>query len=146
MQRPALIALSLPGTLFAESGVQAVQEAQRKWIESYNRHDDRTLASIEADNFQVVFGDGRVQNKADQVAAVRRTLPAGAEYEVVIEATEVRLYGNAAVLTGIVVERGKFPNDHGIMQPFNQRSRHTDTWIFQKGRWQVVSSHLSDLK
>jgi len=91
----------------------------------------------EADDFRIVFGDGGVQNKADQLANIRKTLPEGVKYEIVVESTEVRLYGKAAVLTGVVVEK---------TQSVSQRSRYTDTWIFEKGRWRVVASHLSDLK
>ena len=55
------------------------------------------LAQIEAEGFRIVFGDGRVQGKADQITNVRKTLPPGAEYEIAIESTEVRLYGKVAV-------------------------------------------------
>jgi Domain of unknown function (DUF4440) len=121
----------------AENQQQAVLSAQHQWIDGYNHRDEKALAAIEADDFRIAFGDGTIQTKADQLTNIRKPLPAGAKYEIAVETTEVRLYGKAAVLTGIVVEK---------MQSVSQRSRYTDTWIFQKGRWRVVSSHLSDLK
>jgi hypothetical protein len=140
------VSLLTPGRLPGDDGRQAVLEAQRQWIESYNRHNEKTLTEIESDDFSIVFGDGRVQNKADQLTNLRKPLPPGAEYQIVVESSDARLYGRAAVLTGIVAEKGKFPNEQGVMQSFSQRSRYTDTWILQKGHWRVVSSHLSEVK
>jgi ketosteroid isomerase-like protein len=141
-----IAALTASFTLPAADHKQAVLTAQHRWLDSYNLHDATALAAIEADDFRVVFGDGRVQTKADQMTNIHRTLPPGAAYEIAAEVTEVRIYGNAAVLTGIVVEKGAFPDKQGALQSFKQRSRYTDTWILQGGRWRVVSSHLSDLK
>jgi ketosteroid isomerase-like protein len=141
-----LVLITVSALFAAENQQQALLAAQRQWLDGYNRRDERALATIEADDFRVAFGDGRIQNKSDQITNIHKPIPTGATYEIAVETTEIRLYGNAAVLTGIVVEKGAFPDEKGAMQPFSQRSRYTDTWIFQKGRWRVVSSHLSDLK
>jgi len=137
-------ALTISVLLAAENQQQAVLAAQRQWIEGYNHRDDAALKTIEAEDFRVVFGDGRVQTKADQMMNIRKAVPAGAKYEIAVETTDV--YDKAAVLTGIVVEKGAFPDEKGVLQPFGQRSRYTDTWILQKGHWRVVSSHLSEFK
>jgi ketosteroid isomerase-like protein len=47
----------------------------------------------------------------------------------------VRVYGNAAVVTGILHMKGRGPGG-----PFTHRYRYTDTWIQQDGRWQAVAS------
>ena len=138
-----LAALTMSTPVAAESRQQTVLAAQLQWLTGYNHRDEKTLAIIEADDFRVVIGDGRVQSKADQLVKIRKAPPKGATYEIAVESTEVRLYGNTAVLTGIVVEKGTVP--HACM-PFLSRSRYTDTWILRSGRWQVVSSHLSELK
>jgi ketosteroid isomerase-like protein len=129
--------ITISALFAADNQQQAVRAAQRDWLEGYNRRDEKALAAIEAEDFRVVFGDGTVQSKADQITNIRKPPPAGVKYEIAVETTEARIYGKAAVLTGIVVEK---------TQSVSQRSRYTDTWIFQKGRWRVVSSHLSDLK
>jgi ketosteroid isomerase-like protein len=132
-----IFALIGASALFALDQQQAVLEAQRQWIEGYNHRDEKALAAIEAEDFRVVFGDGSVQTRSDQITNIRKALPRGANYEIAVETTDVRLYGKAAVLTGIVIEK---------TQSASQRSRYTDTWILQKGRWRVVSSQLCDLK
>jgi ketosteroid isomerase-like protein len=142
----AILCLAVPTLLGAENAEKAILDAQQRWLECYNHHNVAGIAESEADDFRVTFGDGRVQTKAEQLTSVNRPMPAGAEYRITVETSEVRVYGTAAVVTGIVVEEGKYPNEQGVMAPFHQRSRYTDTWVLQKGHWRVVASHVSELK
>jgi hypothetical protein len=80
------------------------------------------------------------------VINILKALPKSADYQIAVETTEVRLYGKAAVLTGIVVEKSSLPDEQGVKRSFSQRSRYTDVWIMQRDRWLVVASHLSDFK
>jgi ketosteroid isomerase-like protein len=45
------------------------------------------------------------------------------------------VYGNAAVVTGILRMKGRGPGG-----PFDRRYRYTDTWVRLDGRWQAVAS------
>ena len=126
----------------AASNEQSVLAAQQKWIEGYNHRNHGAVDAAEAADFQITFGDGTQQTKPEQLARLRVTPPAGTEYEIALESSRVRIYGRVAVVTGVVVERGRMPGG----QAFHQRSRYTDTWIERRGRWQVVASHLSELK
>jgi ketosteroid isomerase-like protein len=124
-----------------------VLAAEQKWLAAYNQRDAHTIERIESDDFRIVLGDGRIQTKTDQLQAIRRPLPSGATFSIRTEGTaEIRLYGDVAILTGIVVERGAFPDEKGQTTPFALRSRYTDVWVFRKGTWQVVSSHQSNLE
>jgi uncharacterized protein DUF4440 len=112
----------------ADTQRQSVLEAQRQWLDGYNHRDQKVLAAIEAEDFRVVFGDGTVQTRADQLTNILKPLPSGAKYEIAVETTEVRIYGKAAVLTGVVVEK---------TQSVSQRSRYTTPGSFRKaaGEW-----------
>src|SRR5258708_5598681 len=127
-----LILVSITFLFAAGKQQHAVLAAQHQWIDAYNRRDDKALAGIESDDFRIVFGDGRVQNKADQMINVLKALPNGATYQIAVETTEVRLFSKTAVLTGIVIEKGLLPDEQGVKQPFSQRSRYTDVWIMQR--------------
>jgi hypothetical protein len=116
-------ALLIVSASFGATREQDILTAQRRWIDGYNRHDERAVASIEADDFHITFGDGSVQTKKDQLERLLKRLPPGAEYELAVDSSEVHLYGKAAVVTGIVVERGKIMSGQGAFQPFSQRSR-----------------------
>jgi ketosteroid isomerase-like protein len=45
------------------------------------------------------------------------------------------VYGNTAVVTGILWMRGRGPAG-----PFEHRYRYTDTWMKLGGRWQCIAS------
>jgi ketosteroid isomerase-like protein len=136
-----VVVVTIGAVLLAASRDQAVLAAERAWLDAYNHRDAATVAHIEDDGFLITFGDGRTQDKAAQLEALRRPIPRGAAYEIHTESTSVRVYGTTAILTGIVIESGQADG-----QSFSSRSRYTDTWIERGGRWYVVASHLSDLK
>jgi ketosteroid isomerase-like protein len=50
------------------------------------------------------------------------------------------VYGNAAVVTGILAVRGR-----GKDGAFEHRYRYTDTWIRSGGRWLMVASQDFDI-
>ena len=52
----------------------------------------------------------------------------------------VRLYGDAAIITGITSVRGKAGKD-----AFEGDFQYTDTWIRRDGRWRLAASHASRL-
>lgn len=52
----------------------------------------------------------------------------------------VRLYGDAAVVTGITTIRG-----HSDSAPFANDFQFTDTWVYREGRWLMAASHVSRL-
>jgi Domain of unknown function (DUF4440) len=149
VRTPILLAgftLASTAILFSETPDKAVLSAQQRWMDSYNQRDPKALSAIEADDFRITLGDGRVQTKDDQVTDLGKPLLAGAQYRIAVETSEVRMYGKAAVITGVVVETGKAANEQGAPREFRQRSRYTDTWILEGGRWRVVASHLCDVK
>ena len=51
-----------------------------------------------------------------------------------------RVHGDAAVVTGILVVRGR-----GQSGPFQHRYRFTDTWFRQRGRWLMIASQDYDI-
>jgi len=48
---------------------------------------------------------------------------------------KVRVYGNAAVATGLNTAKGTFKG-----QEINSSFRFTDTWVKRNGKWQAVAS------
>jgi ketosteroid isomerase-like protein len=56
------------------------------------------------------------------------------------EDMRAHLHGDAAVVTGILVVRGR-----GQSGPFQHRYRYTDTWLHQNGRWVMIGSQDYDI-
>jgi ketosteroid isomerase-like protein len=52
----------------------------------------------------------------------------------------VRVYGDTAVTTGILMLKGQNQN-----RDFNSNTRYTGVWVKQQGRWRLVAAQLSDI-
>ncbi len=110
---------------------------EREWLDAYLNRDVAAMERIEADDFAITHADGRVLTKADEIAGLKRqTGPKDPNIAFLTEGTKVRVYGDTAVLTGVVVFKFK---------DSVERSRYTDVYVKRDGRWQVVASHLSRL-
>ncbi len=101
----------------------------------------RDIAVVErilADDY-IYIGDGPARTKADELG----DLKSGAlkVTSLVNEDLKVRVYGQAAVVTGIYAIKATL---HG--KDHSGRHRFTDTFIRQKGQWRIVSTHASSMK
>src|ERR1043165_837584 len=103
------------------------------------RRDVAAIDRIYADEYFHTNADGSVMTKEQVLASYRA--PARAAFDA-NEHTEdrVRLYGDAAVVSGTVTLKGR-TND----QPFVRTWRVTYVLVRRSGRWQIVASHASIL-
>jgi hypothetical protein len=111
-----------------------VMAAERAWLTAYEEANAAAMSVILAEEFIITFPDGRRQRRAEVLA---RLASAGSRGPVryMTQGTEVHGSGSVVVLTGIVMtERGARVS----------RESYTDTWVWRGGRWQVLSSHLSN--
>jgi hypothetical protein len=105
------------------------------------RRDKVFFERIEADEFIFTDSAGGLTTKAEDVASLDK--PAGnlklVSYEV--DDVEVRVYGNAAVVTGrsTTVSKGK-------EREVTSRSRFTDIFVKRGGRWKIVAGHSSRIR
>ncbi len=113
-----------------------LRAAERAWLHAYDHTDVAAMRQIVADEFQIVYGNGGVLDKAGTIALLAPGRPDDPATRQFTEETVVRIYGHVAVLSGIYVNEGL----NGIV-----RQRYTDTWIWRDGRWQVVASQLTRL-
>jgi ketosteroid isomerase-like protein len=109
---------------------------ERAWLDAYQKRDVAAMERIESDDFTITHANGRVITKAQEIANLKRPGPSDSSMSFSTEDTKVRVYGDTAVLTGIVIMKGK---------DFSERSRYTDVYVKRNGQWQVVASHLSNL-
>ena len=113
---------------------------EREWLDSYVRRDAAAMDRNVADDFTITYPNGAVSTKAQTMADLVRPGPADPSLTFTTEDTKVRLYGDAAVLTGRVIEKRRRDN-----REITIGSRYTDTYVRRQGRWQVVASHLGRL-
>jgi ketosteroid isomerase-like protein len=109
---------------------------ENKWNAAYKRGDIATMESLLATDFIITVEDGTTFSKSGYIAHNGDTTQR-------IEITEmsglnVRMHGNAAVVTGAYHEKGTSKG-----KPYDFRDRFTDVWMNVNGKWQVIASHYS---
>jgi ketosteroid isomerase-like protein len=93
-------------------------------------------ARLLADDYVFLQADGNVSNKAQNIAVLRD--PAFVCQSLVTEDVKVRVYGDAAVITGRVVMRATYGG-----QDVGGEFLYTDVWVKRDGRWQTVVSQAT---
>ncbi len=109
------------------------------WAEARVRRNMEAYDRLTADTFLGVSANGGVVTKGERL---REFAEASAVVFVSITSAErvVRVYGDAAVLTGRTTIAGCRDD-----QPFDGTYRYTHVFARRDGRWQAVSAHMSRL-
>jgi hypothetical protein len=109
--------------------VVAITSLEQQWLD--HEHDRATLERIVADDFVHPVASGVFLTRAQHIDwAVAHPAPAGERRR--FEDLRVRVYGDAAIATGIVVATGA---DGAIA-----RTIFTDAFARRQGRWQAVNA------
>jgi ketosteroid isomerase-like protein len=113
-----------------------LEALNRRWMESYVNRDVAFLEQHLADEYVSTFPDGAVLDKRGEIEA----LSSGAVILGVMRPNEmtVRLYGDAAVITGqsTLKARVKDRDESGEF-------RFTDVWVRHGERWLAVASQVT---
>jgi ketosteroid isomerase-like protein len=129
----------------AGSVEQDLLKLERDWLDAYTKRDVAAMERIEADDFMITFPDGAVRTKADEIANLKKPAPEGQPPIFMTADTKVRVYGDAAVLTGKVIQKGTYAEGDRKGQDYSFQHRYTDVYVKRNGRWQVVASHLTGI-
>ena len=124
---------------------QELLKLEREWLDAYTKRDVAAMERIEADDFMITFPDSSVRTKADEIANLKRPAPAGTPPIFMTADTKVRVYGDTAVLTGKVIQKGTYAEGPRKGQDYSFEHRYTDVYVKRNGRWQVVASHLTGI-
>jgi ketosteroid isomerase-like protein len=113
--------------------LQIEREIGRANLDCDYRYFDR----VEAEEFIFTDSAGGVTNKKEDLAGEKDCHKSDGTYEV--DETDVRLYGDTAVVTGRVTITRKNKEDKLVVR----RSRFTDVFVWRDKRWQLVAGHSS---
>jgi len=113
-------------------------EIENSWVDAVIKKDIPTLEKYYSDDVTDVGPDGSLSTKQKDLDDIRNGVFA-------IEsgnATDLqpRIYGNAAVVTGVGEIKGTYEG-----QDISGRYRFTDTFIKQNGQWRVVASQATKI-
>ncbi|MGH8245597.1 MAG: nuclear transport factor 2 family protein [Gammaproteobacteria bacterium] len=118
------------------SAIEELFRVSREWDRAMVGNDPEEIGRYMADDWTITGSDGGVSDKATFLALVK----SGALTHDVMEShdMDVRVYGDAAVVTARGVSGGKYQG-----QPFREVERVSCVFVRQNGRWRCVLTHLS---
>ena len=115
---------------------QALTKIQHEWAEARVKGDSSYTRRIEADDCTIVWPDGRIVNKRQDL----QTMIGDVVFtEFKIDDLQVRLYGD----TGMVGGEGIIKAHKGKQDLLGGKFVWTDTFVKQGGQWKVVASQIT---
>ena len=115
---------------------QTLVKIQHEWAEARLKRDGSFAQRIEADDFTVVWFDGGIVNKEEDVKSYESTDTVFTDFK--IDDLKVRFYGD----TAIVVGQGSI-KAHTKTQDLSGKYVWTDTFVKQRGAWTAVASQVT---
>lgn len=128
MARFFLILIAIAASVFAAGPADAVREAALGWREGAVKQDKAALNRFLSDDLVYEHGGGKTQSKAEYIADV--TTGPSHYLSFTDRGTNIRLYGNTAVLTGIVEvkpAKGEIYKVHTL-----------EVYTEKNGKWQLA--------
>jgi ketosteroid isomerase-like protein len=138
----ALVLLATASLSLAQKNAgaeKAVADLEQQWLKSQRTNNIDLLVPLLADGFTNTSSDGKVTNKAEDIAEAKATKYTSVDYIDV----KVTVFGDTAIAIGGF--KGKGTDSSG--KPLDANERFTDTWVkMANGKWQCVASHQSPVK
>jgi len=114
---------------------EELRNLERQWQEALMQRDLTLLDRLMADDYALITVSGEVVNKARVLAEIKSV---NAIADVRNTEVAVRVFGDVAVVTGLVLISGKF-ND----QEVNSKSRYTKVYVKRQKQWRVVAAQAT---
>jgi ketosteroid isomerase-like protein len=124
----------------ASKDEQELRKLEDEWLSTYLRGDKASFDRIVADDFSGTDESATLRNKAQERELIQAP-PSSIKTSLTNEDLRVRIYGDAAIITGRIVVRTQLPEQAEI----SFQSRFTDTFMKREGHWQVAARHYSRL-
>jgi len=115
---------------------QALRKIQHDWAGARLKRDSSFPKKIEADDFTVVWFDGRIVNKQKDVQTYESDDAVFTEFK--IDDLKMRFYGDTAIVVGQGSIKARTKT-----QDLSGRYVWTDTFVKQKGAWKAVASQVT---
>lgn len=142
LKAPVLLVLACTAlVVLAESGSGTAEEIiafEKARLAAFAQADKPAFNRMMADDATVAHSSGAVSSKADLMGVMRPSTPENPLPALTIEEPKARLYGDAAVLIGKLVETAHDGRRELVL-------RFTNTYVRKEGRWQMVAGQLTKL-
>jgi ketosteroid isomerase-like protein len=142
---PLIVAVVLAGCAAPPGGsaedkalVQQLTDQADRWDQAIVRKDRAAIEANMAEGFRQI---DRAGNVADQKAFVDGLVSPDLQIDpYTVEDFDVRVYGDAALLSGRTRMTGRYQG-----QPFTSHYRFIDVYVRRYGAWKVVSVQISPI-
>jgi ketosteroid isomerase-like protein len=113
-------------------------QIERDWGDALLKADVAAWSRCLGDDWILTTSDGMLVTKPMALADLKEGALRIESFQ--LDDVKVRVYGAAAVVTGLITEKSKFrdKDTSGVR-------RFTDVFVKRDGRWQAVASHESDV-
>jgi ketosteroid isomerase-like protein len=119
--------------------VAALTHQADEWDKAIVRKDRAAIAGNMSEDFRQIDGDGDIEDKASFIDGVTSPKLDIAPYTV--EDFQVRVYGDAALLSGRTRMDGRYNG-----KPFKVHYRYIDVYVRKDGAWRIASVQITKLK
>jgi ketosteroid isomerase-like protein len=126
--------IGAPGNEASEDVEKKIVQLERDWGDALAKRDLVALDRILGDDHSVITKDGSVLTKAQELA--KHSESADALFD--LEPMKVRIFGDAAVVTGGHREKSQYNG-----RDTSGHYRWMDVFVKRNGRWQAVASELT---
>ena len=116
---------------------QEILSLNREWADAMVRGDTATLERLFSDDLIVTSGSGTVRGKAEELEDTKTT-PDLKTYFFNTEDVRVRVYNDAALLTGLAKWRINYKG-----KDVDHERRYTSVYAKEKGRWRMTALQLT---
>jgi ketosteroid isomerase-like protein len=120
----------------SESVEQELTKLENEWADAWVKSDVAFHDRIMADDYTFTSAWGGVITKADNLARIKSGDIVITSW--VLADMKVRVYGDAAVVTGHNAIKETYKGED-----VSSQNRWTHTWVKLAGRWQCVAAHSS---
>src|SRR5438067_10862332 len=115
---------------------QALRRIQHDWADARLKRDSSFPRRIEADDFTVVWFDGRIVNKEEDVKSYESADAVFTDFR--IDNLDVRFYGETAIVIGQGSIKARTKT-----QDVSGKYVWTDTFLKQNRTWKAVASQVT---
>lgn len=115
---------------------QALRKIQQDWADARLKRDSSFPKQIEAEDFTVVWFDGTLVNKQEDVRTYESDDATFTEFK--IDDLKMRFYGDTAIVVGQGSIKARTKT-----QDLSGRYIWTDTFVKKEGDWKAVASQVT---
>lgn len=135
----SMLAVFGPAQADTASVQQTLMQLERDWGQAIAKNDAAAIDKFVADDWVIIDSEGNSTAKAEVMADLKSGANTTQSYE--LGPLKVRVFGNAAVVTGSDTEKSAYKG-----KDTSGKYVWTDVWVMRDGRWQAVATQITKVK